>query len=183
MNTKKTHVIELCQIAMFAAVISACALISIPMPYGVPLTLQTFGVQLAGVVLGARKGALAVIIYILLGAVGLPVFANMTGGIGIIFGRTGGFILSFPLMALAAGVGASLKKYNYLWLTLWLIIGAVINYICGVLMFSFVTGNGLIASVGFVVLPFLPTAALKVVLVVIAGKPIRTALYKIGVLP
>ena len=96
----------MCHISIFAAIIAVCAQVSLPMPYGVPLTLQTFAIQLAGVVLGPKKGALAALVYITLGAVGVPVFAGFTGGMGIVLGVTGGFILSFPLLALLAGIGS-----------------------------------------------------------------------------
>lgn len=81
------------RIAMFTALLAVCAWISIPSP--VPFTLQTFGVFLAAGLLGRNKGAIAVLAYILLGAVGLPVFSGGRGGIGIILGETGGYIMGF----------------------------------------------------------------------------------------
>ena len=170
---------DTCQVGIFVAIIAACAQISITMPIGVPMTLQTFAIPLAGVVLGVKKGVIATVVYILLGAVGMPVFANFTGGIGVIFGRTGGFILSFPLMALAAGIGAWKGK---IWLTTWLVMGAVVNYLCGLLMFSFITSIGLAAAFPLVVLPFLLTDALKIVMVVVLGNIIKYALVKNGLL-
>lgn len=171
----KLTIRDICHIGIFAAIIAVCAQISIPMPVGVPMTLQTFAIPLAGVVLGIKKGVIATVVYILLGAVGIPVFANFTGGIGVIFGRTGGFILSFPLMALAAGVGA-LK--GSLWLTAWLVVGTAVNYFCGVLMFSFITSTGMVASFGLVVIPFLPADVVKIVMVLVLGKVIKQALVK-----
>ena len=170
---------DTCHIGIFAAIIAVCAQISIPMPALVPITLQTFAILLAGVVLGAKKGVLAALVYILLGAVGVPVFANFTGGPGVIFGRTGGFILSFPLMALAAGIGAQRRK---LWLAVWLVVGTAVNYFCGVMMFSFITSTGVIAALPLVVVPFLPGDAVKVVMVLVLGGVIRQALVKNGVL-
>ena len=178
-KTKKISIRDICFISIFAAIITVCAQIQIPMPYGVPLTLQTFAIPLAGVVLGTKNGTIATLLYILLGAIGVPVFAGFTGGLGIVFGRTGGFILSFPLMALTAGIGA---KKNHLWLTLWLVIGAIANFACGMAMFSLVTENSMVASFAFVVLPFLPTAAIKIGLVVGLGKLIKQALVKARVL-
>lgn len=171
----KLTIRDICHIGIFAAIIAVCAQISIPMPVGVPMTLQTFAIPLAGVVLGVKKGVIATVVYILLGAVGMPVFANFTGGIGIIFGRTGGFILSFPLMALAAGIGASKGK---LWLTAWLVVGTAVNYFCGMLMFSFITSTGMAASFGFVVVPFLPADVVKIVMILLLGKVIKESLVK-----
>ena len=180
MEVKRLSIRELCSIGLFTAIIAVCAQISIPMPYGVPMTLQTFAIPLAGAVLGIKNGTIAALVYVLLGAVGVPVFANFTGGIGMIFGRTGGFILAFPLMALCAGIGG--KKENHLWLAMWLIVGAIVLYISGMLMFSLVTSNGLVASFTFVVAPFLPTEAIKIAMVVVLNKLIKQALKKSGML-
>ena len=87
-------VTDLCYIALFTALIAVLAQISIPLPGGVPLTLQTLAVPLAGIVLGPRRGTFSTLLYVLLGAIGIPVFANFTGGLGIVLGVTGGFIIS-----------------------------------------------------------------------------------------
>ena len=188
MTTKTFPLRELCKISIFAAIIAICAQISIPMPYGVPMTLQTFAIPLAGVVLGAKNGTISTLIYILLGFIGLPVFAGFTGGIGIVFGRTGGFILAFPFMALAAGIGASFnhqskspaskgrKKQKLAWLLLWLVIGAIFLYTSGLLAFSFVTSIPLRASFGLVVAPFIPTEIIKIILVVTLGSLLKQRL-------
>lgn len=179
MSIKKLSTRELCHIGIFVAIIAVFAQISIPMPFGVPMTLQTLAIPLAGVVLGIKNGTLATLSYVLLGVIGVPVFANFTGGMGMIFSRTGGFILSFPLVALTAGIGA---KKNDLWLSLWLIIGAVINYICGMLMFSFITSSSFITSFTLVVLPFIPTTIIKIIIVMTLGKTIKRRLLKAGLI-
>ena len=69
--------LDLCMIGVVTAVIVIMAQISIPMPLGVPMTMQTFAITLAGIILGSKKGAVASLIYVLLGAVGVPVFANL----------------------------------------------------------------------------------------------------------
>ena len=180
MKTKTLSIRELCSIGLFTAIIAVCAQISIPMPYGVPMTLQTFAIPLAGTILGVKNGTIAALTYVILGAVGAPVFAGFAGGIGILFGRTGGFILAFPLMALAAGIGA--KKTNLPWLAMWLVIGAIVLYISGATVFSLVTSNTLAASFAFVVVPFIPTEIVKIVLVVVFTKLIKQALEKSGML-
>jgi len=91
------HIRQLCYMSVFVAIIAVSAQIIIPLPHGVPMTLQTFTIALAGILLGPKKGGLTVLIYILLGGVGVPVFAGFLGGLGVIFGFTGGFIMSFPL--------------------------------------------------------------------------------------
>jgi biotin transport system substrate-specific component len=138
------------------------------MPGGVPMTLQTFAIPLAGIILGKRNGVLAAVIYVMLGAAGVPVFHNMNGGFGIILGPTGGFILSFPLMALTAAIGAG--KNNSLWLASWLVIGAVTNYICGMLWFTAVTSAGLAAAFLVCVAPFLIMDTAKIIVAASLGK-------------
>ena len=92
-------------IATFAAFIAVCALVpSIPVAgIPVPITLQTFGVMLAGVVLGPRRGALAVLLYLAVGLAGLPVFAQGTGGLAVVAKPSFGYLIAFPLAAALAG--------------------------------------------------------------------------------
>ena len=180
MDTKILSVRDICSIGIFTAVITVCAQLSIPMPYGVPLTLQTFAIPLAGVILGAKKGAISTLIYILLGAAGIPVFAGFTGGLGIVIGPTGGFIFSFPLMAITAGVGES--KSNRVWLVFWLVLGTALNYLCGMFFFSLVMSSSLKTAFAVCVLPFIPTGIIKIALVAVCGRMIKRALAESGVL-
>ena len=96
---------DICYAGLFAAVIAVMAQISIPMPLGVPMTMQTFAITLAAVVLGSRLSAIATLVYLALGAVGVPVLANFSGGFDKFVGPTGGFLISFPLMAYIIGLG------------------------------------------------------------------------------
>ena len=89
---------DLVYIAVFAVVMAVCSWISIPAQ--VPFTLQTFGVFMAVGVLGGKRGTLAVLVYVLLGAVGVPVFAGFSGGIGALLGNAGGYIIGFIFSAL-----------------------------------------------------------------------------------
>jgi biotin transport system substrate-specific component len=180
MGLKGFTVRDICYIGIFAAVITVCAQISIPMPYGVPMTLQTFAIPLAGVVLGTRNGTYSALVYVLLGAIGAPVFAGFSGGLRDILGATGGFILSFPLMALAAGIGE--RKHKKTWLVGGLAAGAIINYICGTLYFTAVMQSDLKTAFIACVLPFIPTAIIKIGLVAVLGKTLKTALVKSKVL-
>lgn len=96
MTAKKTQhqkIVAMVQIALFAAIIAVCSWIQIPMT--VPFTMQTFAVFCALATLGGKGGTISILIYIVLGAVGVPVFAGFTGGIGILFGTTGGYIIGF----------------------------------------------------------------------------------------
>lgn len=120
--------------ALMTALLCVLAQISIPMGT-VPMTLQTFAVALAGYALGARGGALALLVYLLLGACGLPVFSGMNGGLGRLVGGTGGFLLGFPVMALLCGLG----KKGSLWIRVAAGLGGLlVVHIMGVAQLSVV---------------------------------------------
>ena len=89
---------DIVYIAVFAVIMAICSWISIPTT--VPFTLQTFGVFIAVGILGGKRGTLAVLVYIILGAIGVPVFSGFTGGVGILVGTTGGYIIGFLFSAL-----------------------------------------------------------------------------------
>lgn len=170
------HIRDLCMIGLFTAVIVVFAQIVIPMPFGVPFTMQTFAITLAGIVLGSKHGAIASIIYVMLGSIGLPVFAHFTGGWQSIAGPTGGFILSFPLMAYIIGLGMELRSTWKGFSIIALVLGTVVNLLCGALMFSFITGSPIIAGITACVLPFIPATLIKGVLAYILGFNIRKRL-------
>ncbi|MCL1787938.1 MAG: biotin transporter BioY, partial [Defluviitaleaceae bacterium] len=183
MSRAQTNTREICRIGLLVAIIAVCAQISIPMPWGVPMTLQTLAVSFAGLLLGPKKGTAAALVYIMLGAIGAPVFANFGGGMGVVFGRTGGFILSFPLMAFAAGVGGRLPRFgaanrfkNKAWMASWLAVGAAVNYLCGAWMFGFVTGTPWATSLLLVAVPFLPATAIEIALLLVFSPHVKKAL-------
>ncbi|MBF0686236.1 MAG: biotin transporter BioY [Cellulomonas sp.] len=102
-HTRRTGT-DVALVATFAAFVAACALVpAIPTGTPVPITLQTFGVVVAGLVLGARRGFLAVALYLVVGLAGVPVFAEMTGGLGVLGKPSVGYLLAFPLAAAVAG--------------------------------------------------------------------------------
>ena len=97
---------DLAAIAMSVALIAVCSWISVPTT--IPFTMQTFAVCLVAAVFGLRHGVWAVLCYILLGAVGAPVFAGFSGGFGVLLGTTGGYILGFVFTALIVGLAVGL---------------------------------------------------------------------------
>ena len=164
MEKTKLSIQDLTMIALCTAVIAVMAQISIPMPMGVPMTMQTFAITLVAVILGTKKGTIAALAYLLLGAVGAPVFAGFTGGFQYFVDPTGGFLLSFPLMAFAIGHGAEHFHSSRWSFVLWLVLGTVINYVIGVLFFCLITKSGVMVGITACVLPFIPTAIIKAVL-------------------
>jgi biotin transport system substrate-specific component len=167
---KKFNTRDICLMGIFTALMAVTAQISIPMPLGVPMTMQTFAILLAGVMLGAKRGFFATLAYVMLGAAGVPVFANFTGGMGIILGPTGGFIISFPIMALLAGWGADKGRNEMI---AGLTAGSIVNYAAGMIYFMLCTGKDLNVAFAACVLPFIPTAAMKAVAAGAVGLKIR----------
>lgn len=137
-------------IAVFTAIIAALSQVSIPMPNMVPITLQTFAVSLAGYFLGAKKGVASVGVYVMLGAVGAPVFASFKGGFAVLIGYTGGFIWGFIPLAFLCGILADKKLGMALG-----VLGIVVCHLLGSIQYMILSGNGFWASVALVSLPYI----------------------------
>lgn len=105
-SRKRWDTTDLSLVAVFAALIAALAIVpGIPVgPLGVPITLQTLGVMLTGVVLGPGRGTAAVLLYLAAGLIGLPVFSGFSGGFGVLAGPSAGYLIAFPPAALVAGL-------------------------------------------------------------------------------
>jgi len=179
--TKKLSVQDLCFIGISVALIAAAAQFSIPLPGGVPFTLQTLAVPLLAIILGAKRGCITALVYLLLGAIGAPVFAGAIIGIPSgahrLIGPWGGFLLSYPFMMLAIGWGA--ESENKAELAICLVIGSLTNLLMGTLQHSFYHAGGLAASFAVAFAPFAPLEAVKLFLAFIAGPQIRKAVAKI----
>ena len=179
MKPNHSRIQDLCMIGVLTAVIVIMTQIAIPMPFGVPMTMQTFAITLAGIILGSKKGAYASLIYVLLGAIGLPVFSNFTGGYQSLIGPVGGFILSFPLMAFFIGLGIEKQKRGKVFFPLFLLLGTTLNLLFGMIVFCIVTHSNYLVGLTTCVLPFIPTAILKSVLASLLGCNIRKHLSRL----
>ena len=151
MRKVKIKSIALC--ALFTAIIAATAWVSVPTPFGVNLAFSLFGVSVTGLLLGVKGAMVATAAYIAIGAVGLPVFSQFQGGFGILFGASGGFLWGFIAVSVLCGAakGAQKKSIKYLLM----IMSVIVCHIVGVVQYSIVTGNGIIASIVTASLPFL----------------------------
>lgn len=169
MNTDskgQTTTYDLVYIGVFAVIIAICSWISIPA--AVPFTLQTMGVFLAVGILGGKRGTLAVLIYILLGAIGIPVFAGFTSGIGILMGNTGGYIVGFLFSALVMWGIEKIFGRSRLVLAVSMIAGLLVCYAVGTMWFMFVYAHntgavGVMTVLGWCVFPFVIPDILKIV--------------------
>lgn len=119
--------------AMFAVLIAVCSWISIPT--AIPFTMQTFAVYLALDFLGAKKGVTAVLIYLLMGMIGLPVFANLTSGIGILFGNTGGYMIGWIFSGFVMGIAEKLLGRKLWARGVSMLLGLLICYTMGTIWF------------------------------------------------
>ena len=167
---------EITRIDLFRAVTIVISQFSIPMPYGVPMTLQTFIIPLVAILLGKKEGTLVSVVYVLLGLIGLPVFAGFSGGLAIVLGPTGGFIISFPIMAYLAGMAKESTRFSTS--MFWLLMSACANYIVGMFYFSFVTSSSLTVAFTACVLPFIPTAIIKIILIYFVAKKLSPLVLK-----
>ncbi len=148
--------------AIMAAIICVAAPFSIPLPALVPISLATFAVYLAGGLLGAKRGTLAVVVYILIGAVGLPVFWGFSGGLAKLMGVTGGYILGYVPCALLTGIFADMSAKKRWLLPLGMILGTAACYLLGTVWFIIATGSTLSAAIAACVIPFLAGDAIKI---------------------
>lgn len=176
----RAPVADVALVATSAAFVAVCALISFEPPgMSVPVSMQTFGVLLAGVLLGARRGGLAVLLYLAVGAAGLPVFALGTGGVAVLAGPTGGYLLAFPIAALVVGwLVTRVRRLPARWLPVGVFAAAVVAtvavvYPLGIAVLSARTGlsAGEAIAVGAVFAPW--DAAKAAVVAIVAAAVFR----------
>lgn len=163
---------ELILCALFAAIIAILSQISIPLPFTtVPLTMQIFAVAVTGLILGSRLSTISVLIYLLLGGIGIPVFAQFTGGVAILFGPTGGYLLGLPFMTYIIGLAKD-KSSHPIVISLSLIAGLIGVYVAGTLMFAAITGNTIYQSILYCVAPFVLADFIKLILAYVVGSTV-----------
>ncbi len=175
--------------SLFAALITISSQIAFPLPFSpVPHTLQVLFVMLAGILLGARWGAVSVGIWAFLGIFGLPVFAQGKAGIAVLVGPTGGFIAGFVFCAAVVGWLTAHCSLTYKSVFISMLIGLTSLYTLGLLgfiaSFTWFLHKTMTFSQGFVlvVMPFLPFDLLKICLAAFLGVRVKKALLSAGML-
>ena len=158
--------------ALFTALIAVFSQMQLPIG-PVPVSLATLGVMLCGLLLGWRWGALAVGAYILLGAVGVPVFAGFQGGVGRLIGPTGGYILGYLFYALLSGLNMPRLQEGFWGRCFLLFLGTAACYLPGTAWFMHSTGRTLSESLSLCVIPFLPGDAAKIALAAFLTQRLR----------
>lgn len=191
MNTKKPlRILDLTLIGMFVALMGIGANITAWAPFlqigGVPITLQTFFCFLTGALLGSRRGAIAMIVYLFLGLAGVPVFAGFKGGLSTVLSPTFGFIISFIFTAYVTGkIIESKDKPTLITFLIASIIGLVFNYMIGtnymyIALSFFMDASDSVTYTGtwVVMLAYLPVDLLTIVAAALFAPRIYTILYK-----
>ncbi len=170
---KKWKPLDLAYMGLFVALMAICSWINIPM--AVPFTLQTFAVFAAVSMLGLSRGTVAVLVYIILGTVGVPVFAGFSGGYGVVLGLTGGYIVGFIFMALIEGgiMKAFGKKIPVMVIAM--LLGLVALYAFGTAWFIYAYNrdNGAIsvmAALSACVFPYIIPDCCKIALAIVLDK-------------
>ena len=155
---------------MFAVIIAICSWISIPTT--VPFTLQTFAVFCALGLLGGKRGFFAVLVYVILGAIGIPVFAGFSGGFGVLTGSTGGYIIGFLLSAAAYWIITKVFGTKLPVVIISMVIGLALCYTFGTAWFMIVYARssgaiGLATALGWCVIPFIVPDLVKMALAIV----------------
>lgn len=191
----RINITDLTMIALFTAVMAVCSWISVPAT--VPFTLQTFGIFLTCGLLGGRRGTITVIVYLLLGAIGIPVFSGFTGGIGHLLGPTGGYIIGFLFSALVMWAaeklpgktaGSSLQAPSRrpdAVLAASMVTGLIVCYAFGTAWFMVVYTRStesisLMTALGWCVLPYIIPDAAKIALAMLLCRRLRPVLARMS---
>ena len=170
------NILSMVYIALMAVIITVCSWISIPGP--VPFTLQTFAVFTALLLLGTRNGLISILVYLLLGAVGVPVFSGFSGGIGHLLGPTGGYLIGFIVMGFVFGIVRHFIKHPLFSAITASILGLVACYAFGTVWFVIVysqTRSAITfgAALSMCVLPFIIPDAVKMALAIILSDRVK----------
>lgn len=169
-NTTKK--ITLC--ALFAALTAILSQISIPLPFTpVPINLAMVSVFMAGALLGAKRGAISQVVYVIIGIIGVPVFASFTAGIGIVVGPTGGYIAGYIVAAIIVGIIVKKLGDNVHSYIVAMSVGIMGCYFIGTAWFMYLTKNDLIESLIICVIPFLIGDILKIILSAFLAKKLK----------
>lgn len=175
-KTTALRTVDVAYIGLFVAVMAICSWISIPAT--VPFTLQTFAVFMAVGLLGGKRGTIAVLTYVLLGAIGVPVFAGFSGGIGALLGNSGGYIVGFIFSALVMwAITAKFGEKTWV-LGLSMVLGLIVCYAFGTMWFMIAyTANtgavGIVAVLGWCVIPFIIPDLCKIGIALILTKRLK----------
>ncbi|WP_404453650.1 biotin transporter BioY [Virgibacillus necropolis] len=181
MNGSKSNLRNMIICAMFAAITAVLAQIEIPLPL-VPISGQTLAVGLTATIIGSRIGAMAMICYAAIGAVGVPVFAGFSGGAHVLIGPTGGYIIGFIVAAFVTGLIVEKSNFSITMAMLANIIGMIIILVFGMVQLKYVLDLSWSAALASGVYPFIIVGLIKAFLASWIGITVRKRLVQANVL-
>lgn len=160
---------------LFAALTAICSYINIPLGFTpVPMNLATLAVFLAGGLLGKKYGMASIAVYVMMGAVGLPVFAGFQAGAGVLAGPTGGFLAGYIAAAFLAGFFMEIfASRSSALCMIGIFMGQLACYLLGTLWFMFITGTEVLAALPACVIPFIPGDLIKITVSILLIKRLR----------
>lgn len=173
------HTYHIVYTAIFAVLLMICSWISIP--FVIPVTLQTFGVFLTILCLGGKQGTRAIMIYLLLGAVGIPAFSGFGAGFGYLLGNTGGYVLGFVFIGSTSWLFETMFGKNFLIQICSILLGLMICYTFGTFWFLFISMNfsgisSIMAVLSICVFPFIIPDLLKLAMACLICKRLKPVL-------
>lgn len=175
MAEKKIKAYDIVIIALMSALIAVCSFVAIPVG-ALPVTLQTFAVFVCVGILGKKRGTASVLIYVLLGIVGIPVFSGFQGGLSVLMGATGGYIVGFLPAVFFSGLIMEKMRRKIPFMIASFLVGMVICYICGILWYIFVFSGGksdFASAFALCVLPYIIPDIIKITLAAVVSGAVR----------
>lgn len=177
----KSSVFPMILTSLCAAIIAVLAQIIIPLPL-IPITGQTLAIGLVVTILGLKHGTYAVLLYILLGAIGLPVFQSFTGGLGILFGPTGGYIIGFIPTAIVIGFYLKKTRLTFTHALVANILGMLVTLAFGAVWLKYLAELSWTGALFSGVIPFLIVGVIKAILAAWVGVIVRQRLEQANIL-
>lgn len=179
-STPKSKIKELTIIGLMTAVICIIAPFSIPIPISpVPISLTNFAIYIIIYATGLKTGTISYLIYLLLGAAGLPVFSAFSGGLGKLAGPTGGYLIGFLFLAVIQGIFMQMLPGNNAAAVIGMLTGTIICYLFGTAWLAFQANLSFHAALAAGVIPYLPGDAVKIFISAITGPKIRNTIKRI----
>lgn len=177
---RKTRINSMAIVSLITAIMCVLGPFTIMLPISpVPFSIVSFMMYLSAYILGMKKSVISCILYIFIGAIGLPVFSSFTGGIGKILGPTGGYIVGYIFMTMVCGWIIEKWTQNYIMHIIGMILGTVVCYLIGTIWLSIQAGINVYAALAAGVLPFIVGDAIKILIISFIGPILRKRLKKL----
>jgi len=180
MRQQTMKIQDLTWIALMAALTCILGPMSIALPFTpVPISFTNLVIYFSIMVIGMKRGTISYLVYLLIGAVGLPVFSGFSGGLAKLAGPTGGYLVGFIFLALISGFFTEKFSNNVIMTAIGMILGTAVTYTFGTIWLCAQMHLTLYAGV----IPYLPGDAAKIIVAIIAGSAVKKAVVKARVLP